>query len=473
MTKKEKVIFVCQNCGAEFAKWLGQCPACNSWNTLVEELREKTSKIRKKQISSVIPRRLSEISLTDKLRLQTGIKELDLVLGGGIVAGSIILIGGEPGIGKSTLVLQIAEHIATSKQLTSELMSNKVLYVSGEESIEQIKLRADRLKVKADNIYLLAENELENILEQIEKIKPVLIIIDSIQTIYSSNLTSSPGSVGQVRECTAQIMLAVKGNSKPDKSDFRPAVIIVGHITKFGAIAGPKTLEHIVDVVLYFEGDKFQQYRILRSTKNRFGSTQEIGIFEMSDSGLIGVESPSLLFLSQNRQSDISKTIGSVVIPTIEGSRPILLEVQALAARSYFSFPQRVTTGFDIRRLAMLLCILERHCNLDIGNYDIFVNTAGGIKISEPAADLGIACAIASTFRSKAINTKSAIVGELALSGEVRPVSQIRNRINECVKMGFTEIIGPAYNLNNLSIKNIKPIGIVNVSEALEVLGII
>ncbi len=473
MTKKEKVIFVCQNCGAEFAKWLGQCPACSSWNTLVEELREKRNKIRKKQISSAIPLRLSEISLTDKLRLQTGIKELDLVLGGGIVAGSIILIGGEPGIGKSTLVLQIAEHIATSKQLASESMFNKVLYVSGEESIEQIKLRAERLKVKADNIYLLAENELENILEQIEQIKPVLIIIDSIQTIYSSNLTSSPGSVGQVRECTAQIMLAIKGNSKSDKSDFRPAVIIVGHITKFGAIAGPKTLEHIVDVVLYFEGDKFQQYRILRSTKNRFGSTQEIGIFEMSDCGLIGVETPSLLFLSQNRQTDISKTIGSVVIPTIEGSRPILLEVQALAARSYFSFPQRVTTGFDLRRLAMLLCILERHCNLDVGNYDIFVNTAGGIKISEPAADLGIVCAIASTFRSKAINTKSAIVGELALSGEVRPVSQIRNRINECVKMGFTEIIGPAYNLNNISIKNIKTIGITNVSEALEVLGII
>ncbi|MCX8014515.1 MAG: DNA repair protein RadA, partial [candidate division WOR-3 bacterium] len=303
MAKKERVIFVCQNCGAEFAKWFGQCPACNNWNTLVEEIREKTSKIQRKHTTSVKPLRLSEIALTDRLRLPTGIKELDLVLGGGIVAGSLILIGGEPGIGKSTLVLQIANHIATSRLSVEGQMFNKVLYVSGEESVEQIKLRAERLKIKADNIYLLAENELESILEQIDKIAPALIIIDSIQTIYSRNLASSPGSVGQVRECTAQIMLAIKGMSK-DKNSFRPAVIIVGHITKFGAIAGPKTLEHIVDVVLYFEGDKFQQYRILRSTKNRFGSTQEIGIFEMSDLGLLGVESPSLLFLSQSRQTD-------------------------------------------------------------------------------------------------------------------------------------------------------------------------
>lgn len=462
MKQVKRSLFVCQNCGAESAKWLGRCPSCNSWNTLVEETRTKIKASRHTYTSAAQPILLSQIPLIDKLRQPTQIKELDQVLGGGIVSGSIILIGGEPGIGKSTLTLQIANNIANEKD-------KKILYVSGEESIEQIKLRAERLNIKKENILLLAENELENILAQVNTIKPTLVIIDSIQTIYSENLASSPGSVGQVRECTAEILRSIKSTPA-----VKPSVIIVGHITKFGAIAGPKTLEHIVDVVLYFEGDKFQQYRVLRATKNRFGSTQEIGIFEMNDTGLIGVESPSLLFLSHTKQDSTAKTVGSVVIPTIEGTRPILLEVQALVAPSYFNFPQRVTTGFDIRRLAMLLCVLERHCGMNIGNHDVFLNTGGGIKISEPAADLGVISALASTYRNKPIDSGIAIIGEVSLSGEIRPVVQMKNRINECAKMGFNQIIGPDYNMKK-EIKgkpNIKTIGVTAVSEALEALGI-
>jgi DNA repair protein RadA/Sms len=462
MKQTKRSLFVCQNCGQESAKWLGRCPSCNSWNSFVEEIRTKTKESRRSSGTTTQPVLLSKVPLIDKLRQPTRIKELDQVLGGGIVPGSIILIGGEPGIGKSTLTMQIANNITGEKD-------KSVLYVSGEESIEQIKLRSERLAVKNENIYLLAENELENILAQIDALKPSLVIIDSIQAIYSDNLSSSPGSVGQVRECTAEILRRIKG-----EQGIKPSVIIIGHITKFGAIAGPKTLEHIVDVVLYFEGDKFQQYRVLRATKNRFGSTQEIGIFEMSDSGLVGVDSPSLLFISHTQAKTTTKTVGSVVIPTIEGTRPILLEVQALAAPSYFNFPQRVTTGLDIRRLAMLLCVLERHCGMNIGNHDIFLNTSGGLKITEPGGDLGVACAIASTYRNKPITSGIAIVGEVSLSGEIRPVVQMKNRINECAKMGFNQIIGPNYTMKKEIIgkANIKTIGVTTVSEALEVLGI-
>jgi DNA repair protein RadA/Sms len=462
MKQTKRSLFVCQNCGQESAKWLGRCPSCNSWNSFVEEIRIKTKESRRSSGTTTQPVLLSKVPLIDKLRQPTRIKELDQVLGGGIVPGSIILIGGEPGIGKSTLTMQIANNITGEKD-------KSVLYVSGEESIEQIKLRSERLAVKNENIYLLAENELENILAQIDALKPSLVIIDSIQAIYSDNLSSSPGSVGQVRECTAEILRRIKG-----EQGIKPSVIIIGHITKFGAIAGPKTLEHIVDVVLYFEGDKFQQYRVLRATKNRFGSTQEIGIFEMSDSGLVGVDSPSLLFISHTQAKTTTKTVGSVVIPTIEGTRPILLEVQALAAPSYFNFPQRVTTGLDIRRLAMLLCVLERHCGMNIGNHDIFLNTSGGLKITEPGGDLGVACAIASTYRNKPITSGIAIVGEVSLSGEIRPVVQMKNRINECAKMGFNQIIGPNYTMKKEIIgkANIKTIGVTTVSEALEVLGI-
>lgn len=461
MAKGPKTVYVCQNCGAETAKWLGRCPSCNSWNTLVEEIRSRSKISKRADGISAEPIPISKVPYFDKLRHRTNIKELDQVLGGGIVGGSIILIGGEPGIGKSTLTLQIAAQMENKEK-------RGVLYVSGEESIEQIKLRAERLGVKNDNIYLLAENQLENILVQIDLIKPNLVIIDSIQTVYSEKLISSPGSVGQVRECTAEILRAIKG-----KGETGPSVIIVGHITKFGSIAGPKTLEHIVDVVLYFEGDKFGQYRILRATKNRFGSTQEIGIFEMNENGLAGVESPSLLFLSHNQSDDKGKRVGSVVIPTIEGTRPILLEVQALAAPSYYNYPQRVCTGFDLRRLAMLLCILERHCGMNVGNQDIFVNTSGGLKISESGADLGILAAIASTYRNKPIDTKTAVVGEVSLAGEIRPVALTKNRINECVKMGFHALVGPAYNLKDKKENKIEMFGANTVRQALEILGIV
>ncbi|MCX7784995.1 MAG: DNA repair protein RadA [candidate division WOR-3 bacterium] len=469
MTKKSKTVFVCQSCGAESIKWLGQCPACQGWGTLVEEIRTKTQEHKTTKTLKNQPVILSQITATEKLRYTTGIKELDQVLGGGIVTGSVILIGGEPGIGKTTLTLQIANAIS---QLSK---TNKVLYITGEESIEQVKLHAERLGISNDKIYLLAENELESILSHIHSIRPILVVIDSIQTIYSSNLASAPGSVAQVRECTAEIMRVIK--KEAIETNLKTSAIIIGHITKIGAIAGPKTLEHIVDVVLYFEGDKFQQYRILRATKNRFGSTQEIGVFEMTEQGLSGVESPSLLFLSLSRHKfDNSKKIaGSVVIPTIEGSRPILLEVQALTAPSYYSFPQRITTGLDLRRLAMLLCILERYCGINVGNHDVFINTSGGIKISEPGADLGVMVAIASTYKNKPIASNIAIVGEVSLSGEIRPVVQMKSRINECARMGFNQIIGPAYSfMKDVTDKiSIETIGVNTVRDALEVLGII
>ncbi len=469
MVKKTKTVFVCQNCGAENIKWFGQCPSCQNWGTLVEETRTKCQESKSDTTLRSQPIVLSKITANEKLRHTTGIKELDQVLGGGVVAGSVILIGGEPGIGKTTLTLQIAHAIS------DKIKTNKVLYVSGEESVEQVKLHAERLGISNDNIYLLAENELESILSYIHSLQPLLVVIDSIQTVYSSNLASAPGSVAQVRECTAEIMRTIKKGII--KSGFKSSAIIVGHITKIGAIAGPKTLEHIVDVVLYFEGDKFQQYRILRATKNRFGSTQEIGVFEMTDRGLLGVESPSLLFLSlsRNKYENGKEITGSVVIPTIEGSRPILLEVQALTAPSYYSFPQRITNGLDLRRLAMLLCILERYCGINVGNHDVFINTSGGVKISEPGGDLGVIVAIASTYKHKPIASNIAIVGEVSLSGEIRPVIQMKSRINECAKMGFRRIIGPAYSLmRDVTGKmNIETIGVYTVREALESIGIV
>lgn len=460
MTKASKTVYVCQNCGSESAKWLGRCPTCGSWNSLVEELKTKSQATKKSSKAALQAVSISKVPLVGKLRRPTNIRELDQVLGGGIVSGSIILIGGEPGIGKSTLTLQIADQLSRQSK-------DNILYVSGEESLEQIKLRAERLAIKSEQIYLLAENLLENILIQIDLLKPSLVIIDSIQTIYSEKMVSSPGSVGQVRECTAEILRAIKS-----KGEAAPAVIIVGHITKFGAIAGPKTLEHIVDVVLYFEGDKFGQYRILRASKNRFGSTQEIGIFEMAETGLVGVESPSLLFLSQNqRQAEIPR-VGSVVIATIEGSRPILLEIQALTAPSYYTYPQRVSTGFDLRRLAMLLCVLERHADFNVGNHDVFVNVSGGLKINESGADLGVCVAIASSFRNKPINAKTAVIGEVSLAGEIRAVSQMKNRLNECIKLGIKTIVAPVTNQIDKRDKKVEIFTAQNINQALEILGV-
>lgn len=371
----------------------------------------------------MLPYKLTELKSDVAIRTKTGFAELDRVLGGGIVKGSLTLIGGDPGIGKSTLIMQVGNYMASQGEL--------VLYVSAEESAEQLKLRAQRLGVSPDNFYVLPEVELENILVRTEELNPSLLVIDSIQTIYKAELTSAPGSVGQVRECTADLLRLAKKK--------KVTTFIVGHMTKFGAIAGPKTLEHIVDTVLYFEGDRFQQYRILRTTKNRFGSTNEIGIFEMTEIGLQEVVNPSQFFLAGRGEA----IAGSVVIATLQGSRPVLIEVQALATPTFYSIPQRVCSGFDFRRLAMLLCIIERRGGISTSNHDVFLNVVGGLKIDEPAADLGVVLAVISSIRNKVVLSDTVIVGEVGLGGEIRSISQINHRIKEAVRIGFRRMVMP------------------------------
>ena len=400
-----KTNFVCQSCGFESSKWLGKCPSCGGWNTFVEEarradLRPRNSRVKAKG-GEAAPRTLDQISLADRARMQTGIGEFDRVTGGGIVPGSLLLIGGDPGIGKSTLTLQLMHTLARDR---------KVLYVSGEESLEQIKLRADRLGIASGNILLLSETALESILPAIEDAKPDIAVIDSIQTVYRGDLESAPGSVGQVRECGAELMRLAKQRNV--------ATILIGHVTKEGVIAGPRTLEHMVDTVLYLEGERHHAYRILRSVKNRFGSTNEIGVFQMEETGLREVANPSEIFLSE-RSKSIS---GSVVVCSLEGTRPLLVEIQALVAPTAFGVPQRNTTGFNHRRLAMLLAVLERRAGLNLGMHDVFVNIAGGLKIEEPAVDLGVACAIASAFKDRAADGDAVLVGEVGLGGEIRAV---------------------------------------------------
>jgi DNA repair protein RadA/Sms len=419
---KKGTIYVCQNCGFQTPRWLGQCPSCKNWGTLVEEVIVQ-KKLGKEKRESGKTYKLSELKPDVKMRTSTGLAELNRVLGGGIVKGSLTLIGGDPGIGKSTLIMQVGNYVANKGE--------SVLYVSAEESAEQLKLRAERLRVDAQNFYVLPEVALENILESAEKLNPALLVIDSIQTIYKSELASAPGSVGQVRECTADLLRLAKEKGV--------ATFIVGHVTKFGAIAGPKTLEHIVDTVLYFEGDRYQQFRILRTTKNRFGSTNEIGIFEMTEAGLTEVANPSDFFLT-GRTEAIS---GSVVVSTLQGSRPVLIEVQALATPTFYSIPQRVCTGFDFRRLAMLLCIIERRGGITTGNQDVFLNIVGGLKIEEPAADLGVVMSVISSIRNKPIAQDTVIVGEVGLGGEIRSVAQINNRIKEAARIGFRRIVMP------------------------------
>jgi DNA repair protein RadA/Sms len=460
MAQKPKVRYICQVCGHEALKWQGKCEACGNWNSFVEEYKEakgKTKVVKEK----FPPETINQIKLDEgAVRLKTNIKELDLVLGGGIVLSSAILIGGEPGIGKSTLTLQLASSLTNPE-------ARPILYVSGEESIRQLKLRASRLGIFSDNIYLYQENNLELILEELLKLKPILVIIDSIQTIYTSSLVSSPGSVAQVRETTAALTRAIKEQLNPPG-----ALVIIGHITKYGAIAGPKTLEHIVDVVLYFEGEKVTPYRILRATKNRFGSSDEIGVFEMTEKGLLGCENPSYLFLGGSLER--TERIGSIFVPTKEGSRAFLLEIQALTAPSYYHYPQRVSTGYDPKRLAMLLCILERHCDLNILNHDVFINTMQGIKIEESACDLGVAIALASAYLKRPVSSKTAVVGEVSLAGEVRPVIDVRIRVREAQKLGFNKVLIPEYNLTSLKkeIKDIDLVGVRDINYALEVLSL-
>ena len=409
---KSEVIFICSNCGEEYLKWEGKCSSCGEWNTLKEFKRPKAKFSSREKIITE-PIELSKISTRNFQRTSTKISEFDRVLGGGIVPGSVILLGGDPGIGKSTLLLQLAEKI------------DNVLYISGEESAEQIKIRFDRLKLKSKSLKIYAETDLENILETALKENPALVIIDSIQTIYSSNYPSTPGSIVQVRECALALQQMAKTR--------RISVILIGHVTKEGAVAGPRTLEHLVDVVLYLEGERFYENRILRGAKNRFGATCEIGVFEMSEYGLLEVKNPSKIFLAE-RLKDVP---GTVVTAAIEGTRAFLVEVQALTATSIFGYPQRRASGFDLNRLQILLAVLQKRAGVVLGNQDVFVNIVGGIKIREPAVDLAVALAVAGIFKNKVINSKICAFGEIGLSGEIRKVSFESQREAEAKRLGF------------------------------------
>ncbi len=432
---KSKTVFVCQNCGAESAKWIGRCPSCKEWNTYHEEIiapaaKRNTSFIQGQEKRK--PELLDSIEADEKNRQKTGIAELDRILGGGMVSGSLILLGGEPGVGKSTLALQLALGL---KQTT-------ILYVSGEESEEQISLRARRLKNSNPLCYILCETELENILAHSENIKPGLIIIDSIQTISTGMLESSAGSVSQVRECAAQLLKYSKITGIP--------VFLIGHITKDGTLAGPKVLEHIVDVVLYFEGDNNYVYRILRSAKNRFGSTSELGIFEMVEAGLKEVNNPSELFINQHDEP----LSGISIAATVDGLRPFLIETQALVSSAVYGTPQRSSTGFDIRRLNMLLAVLEKRAGFRLGIKDVFLNIAGGIKVTDPAIDLAIISSVLSSNLDIPISREICFAGEAGLSGEIRPVSRIEQRIREASKMGFKKICLSKFH-RNVSLKGL------------------
>lgn len=430
---KSKTVFVCQNCGAESPKWIGRCPSCREWNTYHEEIIAPASS---KNLSFAAdlkkskPELLENISSDEKDRRKTGISELDRILGGGMVGGSLILLGGEPGVGKSTLALQLA----------LALKNTKILYVSGEESDEQISLRAKRLKGSNPSCFILSETELENILAHSQDIKPGLIIIDSIQTISTSMLESSAGSVSQVRECAAQLLKYSKITGIP--------VFLIGHITKDGTLAGPKVLEHIVDVVLYFEGDNNYVYRILRSVKNRYGSTSEIGIFEMGEKGLTEVNNPSDLFINQHDEP----LSGISIAATVDGLRPFLIETQALVSSAVYGTPQRSSTGFDIRRLNMLLAVLEKRAGFRLGVKDVFLNIAGGIKVNDPAIDLSIVSSVLSSNLDIPVSREVCFAGETGLSGEIRPVSRIEQRIREASKMGFKKIYLSKYH-RNISVK--------------------
>ena len=454
MLKNKKTVYFCQECGYESAKWMGKCPACKAWNTFVEETvsSKKTAssgvKVLQKKTEPVI---LKDISLSADERQSCGIGELDRVLGGGIVPGSLVLVGGDPGIGKSTLLLQVC------RNLSSQGVS--VLYISGEESLRQIKLRADRLGNFNDKLKLLCETNLENIREIIERTKPDVVVVDSIQTMFHEDITSAPGSVSQVRESTNVLMQIAKGMGV--------SIFIVGHVTKEGNVAGPRVLEHMVDTVLYFEGDRHASYRILRAVKNRFGSTNEIGVFEMQNTGLEEVKNPSE-FLLNGRPENAS---GSVVACSMEGTRPILVEIQALVCDSNFGMARRTAAGTDYNRVNLLMAVLEKRAGIHMSGSDAYVNVAGGIKVSEPALDLGIVMALVSSFKNRAIDEKTVIFGEVGLAGEVRAVSQAQQRVNEAVKLGFKTCILPGVCLKNIK-KNdkIEIIGVNNVQEAIKLI---
>jgi DNA repair protein RadA/Sms len=452
---KAKTVFACQECGAQSAKWLGRCPECNAWNSFVEEralpaaAAAATAEKRYALASAAGPQLYAEIDTVVAERLSTGIGEFDRVLGGGVVPGSLVLIGGEPGIGKSTLLLQAAAHFANAV--------GPVLYCSGEESEHQIKSRGERLGVQRAPLYILAETCLERILEEVARLRPAFIIVDSIQTVFSLKFQSAPGSIGQVRESATQLLFAAKGQNIP--------TFLVGHVTKDGALAGPKALEHIVDTVLYFEGEKHHAHRVVRAVKNRFGAVSELGVFEMTGTGLVAVPNPSQLFLAE-RATNVP---GSAVLCCVEGSRPLLVEVQALVSTSTYGNARRMASGLDQNRLSLLLAVLEKRAGLNLLAEDVFVNVAGGISVDEPAADLAIVGAVASSIRNRAIRAGTAVFGEVGLAGEIRATGQASLRAREAAQMGFTRCIVPDGNSSLADVPSgCEVVGVRTVSEALD-----
>ena len=450
MTKVEKVktIYVCQQCGKESPKWMGRCPECQAWNTLVETAVSRASTATAKvSVRGSPARKLALIELKKTDRTPLPLNELNRVLGGGLVSGSISLISGDPGIGKSTLLLQVAEMVAGVR--------GNAVYVSAEETEHQIKLRAQRLGITGENLYLMAETDLEVILNQLEALNPGFVVIDSIQTVGLQDVAAAPGNITQVRECTLRLMQWAKDKDVP--------VFIVGHVTKSGDIAGPRALEHIVDVVLYFEGAPFSAYRLLRCAKNRFGSTNEVGVFEMVEKGLVQVENPSQAFIVEHGEN-----IGSAVVPVMEGNRPLLVEIQSLATTSYFGMPRRVANGVDYNRLLLIIAVLTKRAGLRLGNQDILVNVAGGLKIEEPGADLSIALSIASSFYDSEVKPSLVTIGEIGLSGELRTVTQLERRINEAARLGFKHCLIPRSGLKSLPpVKGIELIPVSSLKEAI------
>ncbi len=450
---KVKSTFVCQECGHESARWLGKCPGCDAWNTMVQEIHATAAGQR--STSSVglstgdKPVAIAQIDIEDSPRISSGSIELDRVLGGGIVPASVVLVGGDPGIGKSTILLQLAASISSSY--------GTVLYISGEESTRQIRMRADRLGSLSDRLFVLSETNMDLIVQHATQMQPALLVVDSIQTVFRPDLPNAPGSVSQVRECSAELLRLAKTKGI--------AVFIVGHVTKEGALAGPRVLEHIVDTVLYFEGERHASFRVLRAVKNRFGSTNEIGLWEMRETGLVEVLNASELFLSERPLH----TSGSVVVPSLEGTRPLLVEVQALVSASTFPSPRRTADGIDLNRVQLVIAVLEKRVGVLLGNHDAYVKVAGGVKIDEPAVDLGLAVALASSYRDRAPDSSVVVFGEVGLAGEVRAVSRAEQRLREAEKMGFRRAVLPRANLKNLTLSfTLELIGVDTVMEGLE-----
>ncbi len=450
---KAKTIFVCNECGYESAKWMGKCPACNSWNTFFEEkISTKVESGKREKKIQEAPKPLNSYVGQDAQRTSTGYAELDRVLGGGLVKGSLVLVGGEPGIGKSTLILQLCDKVKGE---------GKVLYVSGEESAEQIKLRADRLNIKNDDILFLGETDIDIIDQNIEELNPKLVIIDSMQTMYSEEISSAPGSVSQVREITSRIMKICKSR--------KITTIIIGHVTKDGNIAGPRVLEHMVDTVLYIEGERYFSYRMIRGVKNRFGSTNEVGMFEMQEKGMVEITNPSSILISE-REDNPS---GSVVVATVEGTRPLLVELQALVTQSVFGLPRRTANGIDYNRLTLLVAVMEKKAGFMLGNQDVYLNVVGGLKVNEPALDLGIILATASSFKNVSIPQGVIALGEVGLTGEVRTINMMEKRLKEAERLGFKKCIIPENNKKLLKESyKLDIIGVKNINEAMKAIGL-